>query len=350
MNRRSIAIVSLVVIALIAAPIVVLVRLVSQPDRLDDIAADPTPVMMPVSYRTTDDERFASIRASWSEPSVVAAPAWSGVVTAVAIGPGATLSTGDPVVSVNDVTRIAVAGIAPLWRPLSTGATGRDVSDLQRLLTALGHYEGEIAGTYNAATAQAVNTLGVSIGVANAGGVFDPSWVIMLPHEPFDVAETTLVTGSPAPAAGSEILVGPTLLASAEVTDPAGEDLDLDPEVAYKVETRGHVFTLHRGTTSAPTSELGTLALLVGDAEGGVIEARVRRQEPIEVVQVPSSSVMTSIEGSLCVWVAENGSFRPVPVVVEASTVGIAQVSSDLPQGTEVLVNPGTVLDDPSCP
>lgn len=82
------------------------------------------------------------------------------VVTASPIGPGASVSAGTAVVSVNDRPVFALPGKFPLYRDIGAGDTGADVRQLQDGLRAAGYrIRDREMGTFGSDTAKAIRSL-----------------------------------------------------------------------------------------------------------------------------------------------------------------------------------------------
>ncbi|MCL2422585.1 MAG: peptidoglycan-binding protein [Micrococcales bacterium] len=81
------------------------------------------------------------------------------VVTATMVSPGDQMTPGAVVAEVSGRPIIVLDLPFPLYRDLVSGCQGRDVSAVQTALKAIGTYRGTVTGTYDADTAQAVQTL-----------------------------------------------------------------------------------------------------------------------------------------------------------------------------------------------
>jgi hypothetical protein len=99
---------------------------------------------------------------------------------------GQTLSSAAVPVSVNGravlgeqfPTSVSTGYVFP--RPLRTGLSGDDVTQLQNLLTTEGFYTGPITGYYGAQTRAAVKTYQIAHGIAGANGVVGPATLATL--------------------------------------------------------------------------------------------------------------------------------------------------------------------------
>jgi len=334
-----------VAILLVATPAALLVWMRTQTeDRLFGLEPDSVPVVLEVVQREVVDVTAVSVVGAWGESVVVSAPMWFGTVTRVAVSAGDMVMSGDVVARVDAVDRVGVVLSDPFWRELRRRDTGADVLMLQGWLLEAGFYEGTLDGVFGRDLQVAVSAWSVEIGVVKPDGSFDPGWVVWLPAEPFEVAEVVLERGSPAPGVGSQILVGPTPLDSVDLLDRDGRSFD----------------------------ETGKWVLLIGDVEvpvvNGSIEAeglrtlsdllnveqpsagRVVRAEPVEVLVIPATAVVSNASGGLCVFVPDGDGFTATPVELSGGRIATVNVVAGLESGDEVLANPSDIFGAPSCP
>ena len=94
---------------------------------------------VPTVKRSFDDAHSVTAAPILSPEVSVLTSGGSGVVTASTCAPGAEVKTGDPLVSINGVPRIAIVSTVPLWRDLRLQDKGTDVSAVQTALTASGY-------------------------------------------------------------------------------------------------------------------------------------------------------------------------------------------------------------------
>jgi peptidoglycan hydrolase-like protein with peptidoglycan-binding domain len=339
----------LAAIGLVVVPAAGLLLLANVEDQLHPVTTEPAPVFVPAVLVETVEGRAISVRLSWDEPPDVIAPPWSGTVTAVGAEPGGELVFGDVVVVVDDVLRLAVTDAGPFWRPLSLGATGRDVADLQSVLGRLDLFEGEPDGVFGVTTRSSVRALAERLGIVRPTETFDPGWFVVLPFEPYLVTSMSLHPGTPVPPQGTQILFPPPLLIRALLFTVGGEPVDLDGGVDYVLEAEG--LTIHLAAGAAEVDAEGLALLGMALAPGTeTIEGHIQRAEPVSVMQVPATAVMSDRSGRLCVWVMAGPDLRSTPVVVQSATVGVVRVHGDLDSEAAVLANPGEFLHDPTCP
>ena len=90
---------------------------------------------------------------------------------------------------------------ATLYRPLSLGSSGEDVTRLQTRLTQLGYFTGKISGTYLDGTSRAVSAFQTKAGMTATGNA-DPDTLLRL-YAPEAVSRTGVSQTTPAPALDS---------------------------------------------------------------------------------------------------------------------------------------------------
>src|SRR5690554_205914 len=345
MRRRGVAIatVSLLFVAVPAA-LLVWMRLGTE-DRLSELEPPPQPVVAAASEVVVDDQQAANLSVIWGESAEALAPAWSGTVTAQHATPRSTVESGDILLTIDVIDRIAAATPTPFFRSLGRNAVGDDVAQLQELLADLGHYEGTPSGTFDAATVAAVNGFAIDLGVVRPSGVFDPAWVVWLPEAPFEVARVETAVGSPAPAPGAPLLVGPSVIVSATATTSEGRAMVLEGE--WLLEVEGETLEITDGVFDEEI-----LAGLTEIADPGATDlfGRVRRAGVAPVVEVPAAAVTTNTAGDLCIWIPEGDGYAARAIVVDGGRIARVHITSGLEAGEQLLLNPNEVLSSPSCP
>ncbi|QNE46132.1 peptidoglycan-binding protein [Glaciihabitans sp. INWT7] len=123
-----------------------------------------------------------NVAAQWSSTNVGTNLA-GGTVTTVSAEPGQTLSTGATLYTVNLRPTVLAQGEIPAFEPLTLGARGEDVAQLQRFLATLGTYAGSPKGIFDRTTLSAVKVWQKSLGVA-VDGIVRPGDVIYVPSLP----------------------------------------------------------------------------------------------------------------------------------------------------------------------
>lgn len=121
------------------------------------------PTVAPASVITFSDERSATGVPTIATPGLVLLQD-SGTVTSTACSPGGVISSGMSPVMVDDRPLLALSTGTPMWRDVAIGSRGEDVRALQRELVRLG-LAVEVNGSYDRATAAAMQSLREAIGV-----------------------------------------------------------------------------------------------------------------------------------------------------------------------------------------
>lgn len=312
-------------------------------DRLREIDPPAEPLVIAVEHRLIVDDQLVNASLEWGPALEVFAPDWSGVVTDIYRSEGETVTSGEAVLSINGVDRLAFASGQPFWRPLRRGDIGADVNELQQLLVGRG-YDVQPDGEFGATTQEAVKLLEASLGILKPGGVFDPGWVLWLPSEAFEISSIETSVGSPAPSAGSAVLAGPQPLLDVEFQDD--QDVPLDLSGTWTLASGGLEYSIVDGSLDADS--LTRLRRATG-SEVLSISGRVTSQNPVEVIEVPASAVMSSADGELCVWVPGPDGYMARAVELEGGGVAQVFVVSGLSAGDEVLANPAEILNDRTC-
>ena len=322
--------------------------------------AENVDVWAPVRSNETPVRRPISLGLTWSSGYPVVAPNWFGVVQAVSLTPGSTITDGTEVAIIDGIARRAYATDRPFTQQLSQGARGPEVERLHALLN-------RVLGTaltgdaYTGATGRAVQQFAAAIGVAGTARSFDPGWVVFLGRSPARVAEVSLIPGAPAPSAGQSIIelepsVVAGMLVEAVVAAPPGPDevdvADQDDQedgasslATVLAEEGERLFIgaveleLSDDRTSVATSSLTQVAELV-DADTPLVAASlVREAAPGEFV-VPSGAIFATLDQPSCVVVRDGNGMRTARVEVRGDSLGVVVVAGEVRQGDEVLLAP----------
>jgi len=95
----------------------------------------------------------------------------TGTVTSLDFISGSGVEAGQTVYTV-DLLPVSIAeGAVPMYRPISEGAKGEDVAQLQRLLRGLGHFSGSDDGVFGPVTSSAVKQWQKTLGEEQTGTV-----------------------------------------------------------------------------------------------------------------------------------------------------------------------------------
>lgn len=332
-------------ILLIAVPVAFLVWLrASTDERLDALEPDPVALVSPVEIRADDELATVTVTGNWNQPDTLVAPAWQGLVTSVAIKLGDVVEIGDVIATIDGIHRVGVASLEPFWRTLRRGDTGPDVKMLQKHLAQLALYKGDIDGSYGRLLETAVKEWAAGLGAHKPDGSFDPAWTVWLTPDPFQVESVDLQPGSPAPPVGSTIAASPAQLASVSLVGIDGSAFVANGR--WTLEIQGEDFSLVEGQPTESGLEMLAAILPI---DGPPPVARVRLTDPVERLTVPATSVVTTYDGTFCVYVQSGSGFAPKHVEVGSSKLSTIDIVQGIDLGDEILANPSDILNSPDC-
>ncbi|MGH3691378.1 MAG: hypothetical protein ACRDT7_14595 [Microbacterium sp.] len=289
----------------------------------------------------------------WSDGAELPAPAWSGTIVRVYVQPGGVLKSGDTVVDVDGVKRIAAFMNVPLYRALGPGSTGEDVKALLDFLRTRG-IDVPDSDRLSWDTWLQVSSFAKSIGVDTTQGLpsFDPGWLVFIPAAELTVSEVHVKAGRPAPASGEPIATGTDQLVSAHIVTPEAiaevtEDNPIAPEVIASsavavpedavVLVGQNELAVDEARTAIDPAALPRVA--AGVTQGALTSsARVVTPQPAAIV-VPAAAVLTGTDGT-CVVVRDGGKRRVVVAETIESVDGTSLIAAEVKAGESVLVNP----------
>lgn len=306
-------------------------------------SAEPVegPRAVPVTERAFDGAHTVAAAPELSDEVTVALSGPGGMVTASGCEPGAEVSTGDHLLSVDGAVRIAVVTGVPLWRDLGPGSKGTDVEALQRALADEGHRL-EASGTYGRDTTRAVRAMQEAASVEKTGR-------IALDRVQWVPAGSGAVTSCEAPV-GTAIAAGEPLLA-------AGGSLVALSFPADAKALPGRPYAAVAGDVVVPIpgdrriTDPGLMAAVAGSTAFGEwkrepgrgVAVEVRLAEPVTTLGVPPAAVIVTDAATGCVAAAGD---EVVAVEILASELGTVFVVPERPVD-EVVVPVAEVV--PAC-
>ncbi|WP_298335862.1 hypothetical protein [Ferrimicrobium sp.] len=351
MTVRSSRIIAWTLLTLgIVAPVAgTAVVLVAVPDNLASVTPAPSPITSPIT--TTQDYHAQQVRAdlTWSKGVGLRAPGWQGIVTALDTRPGAVITTGDPIISVNGVTRIALHSVEPFYAPIGPGSVGPDVAYLREALAPLALGDVGSGDVFNAPLEAVVTKLAQRLdpGVPIDSLVtFDPNWVLFMPTQSVTVAHVVATVGLSAPSPGSPVIEAATTL------DPFRLDVSSPPASVsgYELLASGGVSVpVAAGFQVTDTQSLAKVAAAVG-VNATSLTGTLRLVKPIVLPTVPNTAVVTGQTGANCIFSPRGGHFVPHIVHTIGGPPGETEVTGLPPSISKVLVNPAAARPDLSCP
>lgn len=355
---------SALVLVVLAAPTVALATAALTIDSTPAaLAPTATAVIAEVQRVESNHEQAVRVDLQVGAAPVLRAPAWGGVVNAVLVGPGDVIANGTPIVVVDRVQRWALETAEPLTRPLRHGDRGADVAQLQAALNALGYEPGTEDGIYGSATAAAVRSLQVDLGVASPSRTFDPSHIVWLPANTLRAASVALSPATPAPSQGAEIVTGeqPVLTGSlrteqgASLSDPGrGVELVVGDERVGETPTstldQGQVVQLYEALRDGRVAERQDPAQSAAPSDRIELDGLTRLIVPASVHVVPASALVGEPGGEReCIYLVDGASFAPFVTAAVGGALGVVHIDPAPPEGTRVLANPLSVLDATTC-
>lgn len=317
----------------------------------DDHGTSPAPphsTWASVGHSTQPSSAPVTMRFRRDAPLDLLAPGMlTGTIQRVEIQPGRSLATGDRVLLVDNVWRVATT-LGPFPRPLKLDDAGLDVHDLNDLLRVLSLPSG---GTdrYTVATARGVAALAESLG-AGRNPQFDPAWTILLPGGVTAISEVHVHPGQSVPSGESIASFGQRLtavdLGSPDATQGGiATSASRLPKGTQLIVGGTPIGTLPEATTLPTTvtqpEVLVALRLLVPQEDDGTLDGILVSPAPAGSVQVPAAAVYADPNASTCVvWRAADDRPHRAEVHVEDELAEVAQVTGLPDEAVAVQVDP----------
>lgn len=283
---------------------------------------------------------------------LVATNQLSGVVSQVN---GGETAVGDVLYTAGGVSARAVVADEPFFRDLVQGVRGKDVRALQEFLVSRGHLEPDaVDGVFGPSTRVGVQAWQRKLGVTVTGTV-GLGELVAFPQLPTTVMlDEQIVAGASVTAGAGQIRAATGVV---EFTLVVSEDQATQYPADASVEVRFEGTTwLARITGSTPREGGVVLALegadggpvcgqecdLLGEQQTSSLSGAVVVQPPVEGITVPAAAVLTSVEGTTEVVMAD-GERREVRVLGSGQGVVVVEGVSD---GEQVrLTQPGSTDD-----
>lgn len=252
---------------------------------------------------------------------------------------GDEVASGDVVYSVNGSPIVALAGALPAWRTMSASSSdGADIAQLEAALVALGYDPDgnvEIDAAWDAATTASVRLWQRGLGVDDTGEV-TLGRLVFVPHDAA-VASVTVAVGDTV-SDGDEV-VALTGVGQQVVVDVPVE-LQARVEPAQTVEVGGveGVVSRLRSTDDGTVQALVVPSEPLADAAGASVAVTFETIVATDALIVPTEAVVSLLDGSYAVDVAQGARRRHVPVeIVGVSGIRTAIESDELDAGSTVL-------------
>jgi peptidoglycan hydrolase-like protein with peptidoglycan-binding domain len=273
----------------------------------------------------------------------------SGTVTWLA-AEGSTVDRGKTLYTVDNKPVVLLFGGLPLYRRLSPGTEGPDVTQFEQNLAALGYKGFTVDDTYSSATASAVKEWQDDLGLTKTGTV-EPGQVV---YAPAAVRITDLKAQVGDPASGQLLTYSGTTREVTVALDVSKQTL-VRPGTAVTVTlpsgaaVSGTVTSVGSVATTTPAEDGRTstttidVAVSIADQSklGTLDQAPVRvtlvASQRKDVLTVPVNALLALAEGGYGVQVVEGGSTRIVAVRTGLFAGGRVEITGDgLAEGTVV--------------
>lgn len=301
--------------------------------------ADVEPVIVVAEEAVRTPAAAATVAVTYAVPFEVATQS-VGTVTAIQIGVGDELASGDVILSVDDRDVIAYEATEPLWRDLGRGAKGDDVGRFQQLLTALGLEPGGTPGTVTADTLASIRTLNARLGRAEDGSTLRLAALAWIGSGSLTVSSVSVRQGATV-GPGAPVLAGPQVPDGVDVVEIG--DLPAEGDLVLAIGETSVPYARGSGRIDDDASAASIAAALGAKAEGN---AQIRATETTSVASIPAGAVVTDEGGRTCVFVSADSAAQVVEPL--GGSIGSVELPAEW-IGREVLANPRDVREDLTC-
>lgn len=304
---------------------------------------DHDPVWTAVVLREERASFRARLEVTSGDGGTVVYQGSPGTITAVHSAPGRSLRTGDAVVDVDGLTRLAFHADVPLHRDLGPGDTGADVAALQVFLQRVGQ-DVERDGRYGPGTTAAVRRLAGSLGIDRPDGAFDRGWVVWLESDEVAVAALQRRLADTVEQGGALATTAAPVVDTA-LTHPSGEPLELPHAGPWRLLLSDDDAGVFRRTSEIARLSAVERAAGAQPGETTVLDAVVEEAAPASVVAVPSGAVHVRADGGACVVLETVDGHEPAEVTLgPRGAFGDVQVIDGVEPGDRVLLDPPDLL------
>ena len=296
----------------------------------------------PVGREDLTDERTVKINLKRSSaPSLVVG--FGGRVTATFCRPGEALWSGQAVARIDNVPLIALATSMPLYRDLSEGAKGEDVTALQRELARLGRAV-DVNGSFDRRTVAAVKEVQKAAGIARPDGAVAFGKILWL-SAPSVVPESCDLVQGATVSSGQSCAKAPAPLVSIVV-----ESIPQNAVAGERViRIMGVTGPLTRDGAATDPEFLAKVAatrdyrILDASGKDPDLTAVIALKDRIQTFKVPPGALFDVNEDSGCI---QSGA-RAYPVTIVGSKLGatLVALSGEVPDR----VNLGSSITLNSC-
>ncbi len=315
-----------------------------------EIVAPPAPIFIEPTTVMYDHARELQISVTWANGVHVVSPQWSGTVTAIADDvAGRVLESGDRIIAIDGVWRIAAYTPTPFYRTLGSGAKGADVRNLNELLSDLDYPSGA-GDEWTPQTESGVLSLSTDLG-AGPARVFDPAWAVWLPRSHFTPISVEATVGAHAPAPSDVVLKGPAVAIAATALSAEGLT-----SVARTGDWRIEIDGIDHEYSGDPSSPLLDVAQAFSNTipTDDPIIATLKLARPLSGLQVPPSALVASSAGGWCLVSApgprsDRSEWTTAKVEVVGGELGASVIAMPVEGQPFVVANPGEIGYEAKC-
>ncbi len=271
------------------------------------------------------------------------------LITKRPVRAGAKLEPGDVVLEISGRPVFYLPGRIPAYRDLRTGATGPDVTQLQRALDAVGYTDTDPTGRYGPSTTADVAALFTSHGYTPQGKGALPMSSVDYVNSPTSTVVTMKASlGQDASTAEVQLAAG-DLVVLVDQTPAATDLMRLGAHVALTAEilkqtATGRITKILPGKAGTDPTAVVTPDKPLNPRWAGQ-DVRVQITEASsegKVLAVPVSAVSLDGDGNTKIVLLRDGKRIEVPVLVGATGGGYAQItptgSNHVAEGDDVIV------------
>lgn len=298
-------------------------------------ATSVEPVVAQVGSAERDDG-FSTTAMLLPATDVVVKAQSSGTVTALSFAVGVPVTSGEVAFMVDGLPIVAYVSQAPLFRDITAGLRGDDVTTAQQLLVDMGYLKAadSVAGP---STQTAIRAFNAAHGRGKNNTTLSIDSLVWIPSASDAPQTLTVHVGD---------LVEPQTALYATQTGQDSISAGTTAQSEDRMLSVGTVtVTLPAGQTAVSVpDDVAALLTQMGDQTSAT--AMVTSLEPHQVGTVPATAVVTDATGASCYFTGVDGE----AVLVDATSGGFGLVNVD-PEliGTPVLVNPRSTRENLAC-
>jgi len=275
--------------------------------------------MVTVSVEVFDGSKTMSANVVLGQSQVLRSPV-SGVLTKTKCEEGGTVTSGTAPLAVNGSPVLALASGVPLWRDITYGMKGADVTAVQKELKRLG-FKVYVTGVWDGASRTAMKALLEKVGLSSTTGALLVSQVIWMPSAALVVSACGFQVGDPIGTGAVWAKSGAGLVGLTLANPPGNGWIAVYHDATAPVGNDGEI------TDEAFLALVGAsvdFAFATAPGGPGTVQLTVRLAQALNVLVVPPGAIIPTGPGAGCV-VGGDGSVVLVSIV--ASSLGKTMVT-----------------------